>query len=45
MKSGAQCANKIPGAFSMFRIATFDPVSFTVMGFGVVLAAALPFFF
>ena len=29
----------------MFRIPTFDPVSFAVMGFGIVLAAALPFVF
>jgi hypothetical protein len=41
----AQCANKILGAFSIFRIPTFDPVSFAVMGFGIVLAAALPFVF
>ncbi len=41
----ARCANKIPGAFSMFRIPAFDPVSFAVMGFGIVLAAALPFVF
>jgi hypothetical protein len=29
----------------MFRIPAFDPVSFAVMGFGIVLAAAMPFFF
>jgi len=41
----AQCANKIPGALLMFRIPAFEPVSFAVMGFGIVLAAALPFVF
>jgi hypothetical protein len=34
-----------PGALSMFRIPAFDPVSIAVMGFGIVLAAALPFVF
>ena len=34
-----------PGAFSMFKISAFDPVSIAVMGFGIVLAAALPFVF
>jgi hypothetical protein len=29
----------------MFHIPTFDPVCFAVMGFGIVLAAALPFVF
>jgi hypothetical protein len=29
----------------MFRIPAFDPVSFAVMGFGIVLAAALSFIF
>jgi hypothetical protein len=29
----------------MFRIPSFDPVSIAVMGFGIALAAALPFFF
>jgi hypothetical protein len=29
----------------MFRIPSFDPVSFAVMGFGIALAAALPFVF
>jgi hypothetical protein len=29
----------------MFRIPAFDPVSVAVMGFGIVLAAALPFVF
>jgi hypothetical protein len=34
-----------PGEFSMFRMPAFDPVSFAVMGFGIALAAALPFIF
>ena len=29
----------------MFKIPAFEPVSFAVMGFGIVLAAALPFVF
>ena len=29
----------------MFQIPSFDPVSFAVMGFGIALAAALPFVF
>ena len=29
----------------MFRIPAFDPVNVAVMGFGIVLAAALPFVF
>jgi hypothetical protein len=29
----------------MFRIPAFDPVSLAVMGFGIALAAALPFIF
>jgi hypothetical protein len=32
-----------PGAFSMFT--TFDPVSIAMMGFGIILAAALLFVF
>ena len=29
----------------MFRVPAFDPVSFVVMGFGIALAAILPFVF
>jgi hypothetical protein len=30
---------------SMFRMPAFDPVSFAMMSFGIVLAAALAFVF
>jgi hypothetical protein len=33
------------GVLSMFRIPAFDPVTFVVMGFGIALAATLPFVF
>jgi hypothetical protein len=30
---------------SMLRMAAFDPVSFAVMGFGILVTAILPFVF
>jgi hypothetical protein len=45
MSSALSAQTKSLGAFSMFGIPTFDPVSFAVRGFGIALAVALPFVF
>jgi hypothetical protein len=44
MSFGVSSVNKFLDC-AMFRIPSFDPVSVAVMGFGIVLAAALPFVF
>ena len=45
MSFAVSSVTRISGAFAMFRIPAFDLVSVAVMGFGIVLAAALPFVF
>jgi hypothetical protein len=39
------CLRKGTGAFHMFKTPAFDAVGIGVMGFGVLLAAALTYFF